>query len=337
VFKFLRLFPILLAVLALATPATSRADTTKADPLKVWSSGHLDPDNSVYYSTFVSTGADEVKGLTVTSLLPKGAKFVKDFWKPAAAKFVGEKDGVVTWTLETLAANSIAGPFAYVVTYENASAKDFKAPAFAKASAVAGDIKAESKVAEDEVLTPLAATGTITVDEKGTKDLAPVGDTGIWVNIPAGAVSKAVTLTFNRLTIDDKTVLPKVADETWWCSLVSVTAGADVQFSQPIVVVVPTRRPLPAGAQIPVFTLGADGSWTALTINDGKSKNEALIGYYGTNAYVLFDSLQVAKAGMTFAVGISTNIRVNAVNNVPVTSLASSGVKGISGDNAPWF
>jgi hypothetical protein len=144
--------------------------------LTVGSLGLFDDDGSVLYSVLLQSGVDELGDLTISSQLPENATFMDMFWTPESASFVGEAEGSVTWTLGSLPANTIIGPFTYRVTFEDAETIPSRAPA-----AVTWSSGEASTEMDDSELQALAPSGGIIVDEAGTDGLVAVEDTGVYL------------------------------------------------------------------------------------------------------------------------------------------------------------
>jgi hypothetical protein len=326
---------ILVALMALFTvPHATRAeDTGLTEPALVWSSGLIDADNTILYSITLAAGPKALKNVVISGVLPKDATFVEATWAPKDVTFDGEKAGTVSWKFTELAAQTFFGPFTVRVKMAGSDAKDFEAPNSIKATATWADGSAEGIISKSKIY-HLAETGKIEITAKGTTDLVPVGETGIWIRVPADAVSKNVTLTFTRLPLTDKTDVPKVADQTWWCSLLSVTADQDVTFAQPLMIVMPTRRALIPMTLIPVFTQEAGKEWVlAGEVGKKDAAAEAATNAYGNSAFVQLKTPVFGTAARLIAVGVAQKVRVAGASSA--TSAASGTVK--HGDDAPWF
>jgi hypothetical protein len=236
------------------------------EPLVTHTVGLFGPDDTVFYSVMLASGPETLEDLTITSTLPAGATFIDVFWTPEAATFVGEADGVVTWALAALAADTIIGPFTYTVSFAEAETPvPFNVPALVRW--IGGEAEA---TLIDETLEKLGNTGQVKLGPEGTSSaLVAAGDTGAFVLVGAGAVEQPVTLTFNRLEVTDQTDLPKLAEDTWWCSLFEVAvepAGAKIE--QPITVLFPSRRTLTPGLPVVSFFKTEDNEWAALRVTD---------------------------------------------------------------------
>jgi len=333
--KLSLLFLSILCILPLsisAQDATQEATSIFTDPLLLWSAGQIDPiDKNVYYSLFVASGDEVLDALTITANVHEDATFVEASWMPEGAVLVGEAEGVVTWQLPALGAETIAGPFTFRVTFANADAKDFAPQAAAEGAVTWGDQTLEAETFMEENLAVMEDTGDVTLEASGTMDLVPVGKTGAWIYVPADALSESVTLTVNRLAIAQDTVLPTVAEDTWWCGQYSVSADKAVSFKQPIVMLLPIRRALTPGMEVAVFTAAADGSWSALSdgvaeTGDGESAY-AIVSRDGVNVELTFGAASFDTNKMVFAVGVSAAKR----------KTATTGTTNVTDSAAPWF
>lgn len=339
---------LVIVLVVLSIPLSSYAQDDKAEiPLSVWTAGQIDPaDNSVFYSVLMTSGQEALTDVTISAVLPEGATFVKDFWKPEAATFAGEKDGVVSWTMSAVEANVVAGPFTFVVSYEGSDSEDFAPPASFKATVNSSVGTVENEVTE-ETLARLADSGSLEITPDGMMDIASVEETGLWLYVPAGAVSSAVTLHFQRNKIDAEAKLPEVAEETWWCGFVSISASADVSFAQPIILVVPLLRVAAPGTILPVFAQAEGGDWTLISA-EASVKSElaedaleapafAKVAPSGTEAYIVFNKAAFGSAAMNIAVGINTNVRSVSVNTISVTSFTPPPPPAAAWQNGEWF
>jgi uncharacterized repeat protein (TIGR01451 family) len=140
---------IVLVVLTFSS-ATLGNDATEETPVErqaliVHSVGLLDADGTTLYSVLIANQSDEsLSEVTVTSSLPNGETFVEAFWTPESAKFQGESNGEVTWTVQELPAATILGPFTYRVAFED---EDMVKPLNVGAMVAAGIENAARKAA----------------------------------------------------------------------------------------------------------------------------------------------------------------------------------------------
>jgi hypothetical protein len=312
---------ILIAMLLMATMSVQAQLGT--DPLSFWSAGQLDQtDNSVFYSFFVASGEDVVSDIVITAEVPEGATFAAEFWKPEGAVFVGEADGIVTWELPSLERETSTGPFTFQVTFENADAEDFAPPSAASGSVESsvGTLVAETNL--EEPLIALEESGSVTLTADGSADLMPVGETGIWILVPEGAVTEDVTLTFSRLAITEDNVLPEVADETWWCGQYSITADKDVTFSEPLTIILPIRRALTPYMEVAVFSMTEGGKWVVQSDGDIETTEGEMAAGVVTNDGLAVDlSLLDAVFSDTpsiVAVGVKTTVRDTSTSVYPI-------------------
>lgn len=164
----------------------------------------------------------------IRSTLPAGARFLENVEIPAAARYEGVAESVIRWSVSTLDRDTLLGPFTFRVSVSpqpyarqrHASRVDTPVfPAFSVSYRLPAPELLEDRGVASRLLS-LAESGSITFDQQGTIDvnrrngLVAVGDTGILIYAPAGAVDRPVTLTFRRLSVDDDKVPPRALD-TW--------------------------------------------------------------------------------------------------------------------------
>lgn len=344
------LLAVVLVIMSLPLVGSAQDDKV-GEPLVVWSAGQIDTtDNSVFYSVLMSSGQEALTDVTVSALLPEGATFVKEFWKPEAATFVGENDGVVTWTLPAVEADVAAGPFTFVVSFANSDSEEFAPPASLKATLTSSAGTIESAADEYETtLTPLAESGSLDVIPEGFLDFTAVEDTGIWAYTPEGSVTAPVTLNFQRLPFDESAVLPEVAEETWWCGHVGISASSDVTLAQPLLLTIPLLRAVTPGTIMPVFARVEGGEWELISaensLTDAYAEGDleapafARVAPSATNAYILLNAPQFGSQNVEIAIGV--NVSVRAVSTQKIGVIAVSSVPPINNatgsDPAPWF
>lgn len=233
----------------------------------VRSIGQFDSDGTVFYSVYIATRSQVIEEVVISSALPPGTRFLENVDLPRGARYEGVADNVVAWTIPALAADTLLGPFTYRVRLDGTRRE---VPA-AAAAAVAYQRPVAELVefpAGTAALVPLADTGSITFDARGTlsaqgeNTAVAVGATGILIFVPAEAVARTTTLTFRRHPVEEGRV-PSSAAGTWWCGLYEVTvdpAPANaVLFSKTVTYALPMRRPLTPGLIVSSF-LSANGS-----------------------------------------------------------------------------
>jgi hypothetical protein len=300
----------------------------------------------VFYSVLMTSGPEALSDVTVTATLPEGATFVKDFWKPETATFVGEQDGVLTWTLDSLDPEVAAGPFTFVASFADAESEEFAPPASFKAAVTSNEGAVENEVVEDTIAS-LETEGLLEVTPDGMIDFEAVEETGIWFYAGADAVTAPVTLSFLRNAINEEAALPEVAEDTWWCGFVSITADETVSFAQPILMVVPLLRASTPNTVMPVFAQQAGGDWELISAEDTVSSVYAegaetasafaKVAPSGTEAYVLLNAAEFSSETMNFAIGVNTSIRTVSIQPVaPTVVNVTPPINSIS-DPAPWF
>lgn len=319
---------LLVLTLLLVVPAVIRAQdaTPASEPLQVGTAGLLAEDGSVLYSVHLGSASDgTLSELTLTSTLPEGAQFEQALWTPEAAVFVGAKDGVVTWSLAELPADTILGPFTYRVTF----AETESIPANVAATVTWDDGEASARLDEGE-LPEYEDSGSLTVEAAGTDGLAAVGNTGVYLLVPPGAYDHPVTFSFERLPLDQESDLPQAEENVsvWWCTLFRVTVEpAGVEASLPVTIVLPTIRTLTPGMEVIHFIRPPNGEWAIW-----ESEQAGLVTPSGN--YVSYVLLWAAPgAEFTLTAGVPTQLRSAAM--VPnASSLKTPG--WVEPDPQPW-
>ena len=256
-----------IAPLASIVPlADAQAQTT--DPVPVTHTvGMLDSDGSALYSVLFESANDPLGNLTITSTLPANTTFVAAVSAPDGASFQAAPDGEsVSWQFAHLDADTILGPFTYRVKAADPSVA-FPAGVSAEVSWKTPSAGAANATRADGSLQPLDTSGQISVDAKGTVDdqgqplMMPVGNTGISVYVPPGAVSQSVTLTVTREAVISKTGSADLDNQFWWCVNFGVSATPVVTLAKPIQFTVPTRQVLAPDMSSQVFTHDSTGKW----------------------------------------------------------------------------
>jgi hypothetical protein len=253
----------------------------------VRTTGLYEPDGSVLYSVYVASGEEDLEQITVTAALPPGTRYLESVHRPLDGIYEGVKSDTVFWKIAKLERDTVLGPFVFRVRLDGTTS-DVPASILA---AMAYERPVPELVESSQpqgTLVPLASRGSITFDQRGTLDATgsngpvTVGDTGIVLFIPEGAVSQRVTLTFNRLSVADNK-LPVTDPPTWWCSLYQVTSEPQVQFTKPISAAFPSRRPLTPGVETSMFSTNDLENWQR-TVGPSSVKNPAnrSIGFGGS-------------------------------------------------------
>jgi uncharacterized repeat protein (TIGR01451 family) len=261
---------IVLTLVGIPSQSSQAADEVA---LSVRTVGIIDEDGTILYSVLLGSGEADLSDLVVTCKLPEGTTFVEATVTPEGATFLGEKDGVVSWGLDSLTSETILGPFTFRVEVE---AEDTEIPLSPEAEVTwkeptAGIAQVVHKAGEK--LEAKATTGVLSVDAQGTLDEegnnnpVPVGKTGIKVFIPAGAVKEKTDITFTSIAVKDVELPEDEAESTWWCAVLSVsfepknplTARQDM----PIVLSVPTRKTITPGQPALIFVEN-DEVWQAI-------------------------------------------------------------------------
>jgi hypothetical protein len=295
--------------------AQDTTSTVQSEPLIVRTVGVLDENRTALYSLLVYSGDQPLTDLTIVSTIPEWTTFMEAFWTPEKAEFIGQKNGVVTWTLPELPAKTILGPFTYRV-----KAVDFHSlPINVVATVSSAEVMAQAPLLsplsfpKPDQLAAWKTSGTLTVEPTGTDGLKPVSDTGVLLDIPAGTVSETTILTVTRLPLEDSG-LP--SDLYWWCTLVQIEAEPMISFNQPVTLAIVTRRTLTPG--MPAFLFTQDTNhWMGITATQ-PLENEELGGLgaafiNSSGEYVVLpQTLLLAKLSerpLILAAGVNTSTR----------------------------
>lgn len=269
----------------------------------VRSVGQYEPSGTVLYSVYVASRSQSLGDLTVTSALPPGTRFLENVDLPKGARYEGVADNVIAWTVPEIAEDSILGPFTYRLKLDGPQ-RDVPSSA---AAAVAFQRPASGLVetpGSNERLAVLGASGSVTFDQRGTLNAAgengpvPVGDTGILLHVPDGAVGGRTTVTFRRLNVEENT-LPASAQDTWWCALYQTTVEPQVAFQKEISIVLPTRRPITPGLTVNVFTTADLAAWQqAGKTSEPESRNIGFgVGTVGGTCFSGFQQFGCSRFG----------------------------------------
>jgi hypothetical protein len=267
-------------------------------------SGQFEPDGNVTYSVYVASGEEQLEELTITAALPPGTRYLETVHKPLEGVYEGVKSDIVWWKLAKLERDTVVGPFVFRVKRDG-SGTGIPASIQAAVAYVRPVPELVESPAAEGRLVPLAARGTITFDQRGTLNAngqnAPVGvgDTGIVLFIPEGAVSERVTVTFNRLNVADQK-LPETDPATWWCSLYQITSEPQVRFTKSISAAFPARRALTLGVPTSLFTTNDLENWQNAS---GKNAGERPIGFgaggFGGGGFSQFGGGCISQFGFT--------------------------------------
>jgi uncharacterized repeat protein (TIGR01451 family) len=313
--KYLLLLVVLSLLLVVSVAQEEETALPGTDTTYVWSTGVFNVDKTVFYSVTVGVGPEDLNDVTVTATLPEGATFVAESWMPEGTTFVGINDnGEVTWNIPQLVKETFAGPFTFQVEFGNSDAEDFEVPA-ALAAALFWSSNSVQSAVTDETIAPLAETGTVEITPEGTTDLVPVGETGIWILVPPAAIAETVNLTMTRITLLGEEAGPDI-EGLWWCGQITVTADVDVTFTQPIMLVMPTRRAVTPLMVIPVFTQTGTEDW--VLASEPQTAAEALVGNEGDATYVVLTAPTFSPAGLQIAIG--TTLKSGATTTPTLTN-----------------
>lgn len=175
------------AVFAMALWAVS---TLHAQSAVIRSVGQYEPSGTVLYSVYAASRTQPLGDVAISSLLPPGTRFLESVDLPRAARYEGVADNTIVWTIPEIAADTVAGPFTFRLKVDGARTT---VPT-ALASTLIYQRPTPEVVqapASTEVLAPLADSGSITFDQRGT--LTSSGENG-----PAPLVAPASCSSFRK-------------------------------------------------------------------------------------------------------------------------------------------
>lgn len=215
--------------------------------------GVYEPAGTVLYSVYVASQQQPLGDVLVSSALPAGTRFLENVDMPKGATYEGVGTDNIAWSIPSIAEDTVSGPYTFRVKLDGTRPA---VPAFA-AAAVAfqrPSARVVETAASAEQLTPLADSGSVSFDQRGTLTAngengpVAVGATGILLFVPEGAVAARTTVTFRRVALEDAK-LPN-GDSTWWCGLYQATMEPQVALQKQIAVVLPARRPITPGLTV---------------------------------------------------------------------------------------
>ncbi|MBI4907705.1 MAG: hypothetical protein HY820_29040 [Acidobacteria bacterium] len=275
----------------------------------VRTTGQFEQDGYVVYSIYVASGQEDLEQLSISAALPAGTRYLESVQTPLEATYEGVRSDTVSWSVGKLERDTVMGPFVFRIKLDGTVSE---VPATIQA-AVGYERPVPELVespAPQGTLIPLANTGSISFDQRGTLNASgangpvPVGDTGVVLFIPEGAVSERVTLTFTRLSVGANK-LPTTDPPTWWCSLYQITSEPQVRFAKSISVALPARRALTPGIETSVFTTNDLDNWQKAAGSPSlKMPAERSIGF-GTGGFSQFGGGCISQFGFT-SCGFST-------------------------------
>jgi hypothetical protein len=310
---------VMLVILPTSAVILARDQAQATVPTQIYTMGIMETDGSVLYSILFYSGPEALAKLTITSPVPQDTTVAEVVIAPTSAHLAADSSpkSALKWDIEKVDARTVLGPFMYRVKFDSA-AKQTPPNVPAQASwrvPSAGSI--EAKVL-DGTLKPLADTGKITLDAKGTVNdkgesiAVQIGETGIWVYAPKDVVAQPVELTFTRLGIDTDSV-PKDIKDIWWCALVKIDANPAVKLAKPILIGLPTRQVLTTGMAVQALTGTGTGdlAWKALPTVQGMR----IAGYGNLAEVIMTDAIP-----SMLAVGVPTSRRSDGSASIPPSS-----------------
>ncbi|MBM4226103.1 MAG: hypothetical protein FJ167_15325, partial [Gammaproteobacteria bacterium] len=220
--------------------------------------GQYDRDGSALYSVFVAAGNDDLGNLNIAVALPPGARFIEQVHAPLGAVYEGVQKDAIFYAVPDLEKGSLLGPFVFRVRPDG-TGQDLPASLYS--------VVAFQRPAQDQVVSPapegklvrFADRGVITLDRRGTIDAsgnaAPVtvGETGVVLLIPEGALDQEVKITVTRVPFETLQ-LPVSDPPLWWCATYDIRMEPQVAFQKPVAISLPTRRAVTPGLEIVAFS-----------------------------------------------------------------------------------
>lgn len=244
------------------------------------STGQYSADGTATYGVFLASGVDTIENLTVTAEVPSGARFLESAHTPQDGLYEGVRDNVVYWRVSRMDPDTLLGPFVFRVKPDGSGAGLTQTVQAAVHVQRPSPELVESPAPGGQ-LTPLAASGSITIDARGTLDAqglntaVEIGSTGVFLFVPEGAVSQRVVLGIRRLAVEDAT-LPATQPATWWCGIYEMSSEPQVVFSKPVSIGLTARRPVAQGVPISMFTSGDQRTWQPGFSVAGKESDRTL-------------------------------------------------------------
>jgi hypothetical protein len=245
----------------------------------VRTSGQYAEDGTILYAVYVASRTEKLERVVVQCNLPPGVRFLENVSLPAGAVFEGIKADVAGWTMDSIAPDTLAGPFLFR-TKADGSVKEICERPFA---AVHYDKPVEEWVEGPQaegVLVKLESEGVLQFDQRGTRNARgenvplEAGRSGVIVFAKPGAGDRLVTLRFKRHPVDDAKMPATAAASTWWCALYEVSVEPQVEIKESMLIQYPNRRPLPYGLLMRSFASKDLTEWTpASPAPESSSKN----------------------------------------------------------------
>jgi len=219
--------------------------------------GQYDRDGSALYSVFVAAGNEDLGNLNIAVALPPGARFIEQVHAPLGAVYEGVQKDAIFYAVPDLEKGSLLGPFVFRVRPDG-TGQDLPASLYS--------VVAFQRPVQDQVVSPapegklvrLADRGVITLDRRGTIDasgaVAPVtvGDTGVVLLVPEGALDQEVRITVTRVPFETLQ-LPVNDPPLWWCATYDIRMEPQVPFQKPVGISLPTRRPVTPALEVVAF------------------------------------------------------------------------------------
>lgn len=264
--------------------------------------GQYDSDGSALYSVYIASGPEDVGNLNIAVALPAGSRFFESVHKPAGVEYEGVQKDAVFWAVSKLEKDSPLGPIVFRAKPDGSGA-DFPATLYGVVTYQQPVIETVTTPPAEGILRAFSDRGSLGIGARGTVDAAgspapvSVGDTGVVLSIPEGAVDQDVTITVSRVPFETLQI-PATDPPSWWCATFEIRMNPQVPFAKPIKFAVPTRRAVPPG--LTASTFGAD----APPLKDsGRSIGFGTGGFGGTSCSTFPFGFVQCSAGVGFGFG----------------------------------
>ena len=219
--------------------------------------GQYDRDGSALYSVFVAAGNDDLGNLNIAVALPPGSRFIEQVHAPLGAVYEGVQKDAIFYAVPDLEKGSLLGPFVFRVRPDGTG---LELPASLYS------VVAFQRPVQDQAVSPApegklvryADRGVITLDRRGTIDASgavgpvTVGDTGVVLLIPEGALEQEVRITVTRVPFETLQ-LPATDPPLWWCAAYDIRMEPQVAFQKQVAIGLPTRRPVTPALEVVAF------------------------------------------------------------------------------------
>jgi hypothetical protein len=275
-------------------------------------------DGVRYAVTLLRDPGMALRDVRVEVHLPPGAQFVEGYETPGITRFLGNDRGTLRWAAPEFPPGPYVDAFTFLL---RARPPDELAATVRWGGDPAGQAQLRSN---PRPIVATAVAGEIVLGSEGTTELVPseadpnvmvpaanpggvpVGDTGVLIAVPPGAVPDGTVVRVRKLAPDADP--PAAAGDLWWCAMVEVTGlppGVEAYLY------VPPRRPLPPWSDVALFT-ERDGRWE-------RSERNGSVDFSGQYIWM-------PTRGGVLAAGQPPGVRNVAVSTTAAGAVATPGV-----------